>query len=98
MTLSDVIVLLHNAQAGFLHQRGEVLRAVHAAVAIGHGGEVERSARQAERTGFVLAVSGAQMYAFKVVQTSGKFKDGDQPWTATACVMSSAKKPDLANN
>lgn len=23
------------------------------------------------------------MYAFKVVQTSGKFKDGDQPWTAT---------------
>ncbi len=41
------------------------------------------SSLAAERTGFVLAVSGAQMYAFKVVQTSGKFKDGDQPWTAT---------------
>ncbi len=36
----------------------------------------------AERTGFVLAVSGAQMYAFKVVQTAGKFKEGDVPWTA----------------
>ncbi|MBK6513804.1 MAG: SDR family NAD(P)-dependent oxidoreductase [Polyangiaceae bacterium] len=34
-----------------------------------------------ERTGHVLAVSGAQMYAFKVVQTSGKFKDGDGVWT-----------------
>jgi len=39
------------------------------------------SPHAAERTGFVLAVSGAQMYAFKVVQTSGKFKDGDAPWT-----------------
>ena len=37
----------------------------------------------ADRTGHVLAVSGAQMYAFKVVQTAGKFKDGDQPWTAS---------------
>lgn len=35
----------------------------------------------AERTGYVLAVSGAQMYAFKVVQTPGKFKDGDGVWT-----------------
>ncbi|NUP08012.1 MAG: SDR family NAD(P)-dependent oxidoreductase [Polyangiaceae bacterium] len=34
-----------------------------------------------ERTGYVLAVSGAQMYAFKVVQTPGKFKDGDGVWT-----------------
>jgi NAD(P)-dependent dehydrogenase (short-subunit alcohol dehydrogenase family) len=36
----------------------------------------------ADRTGHVLAVAGAQMYAFKVVQTAGKFKDGDAPWTA----------------
>jgi len=35
-----------------------------------------------QRTGFVLAVSGAQMYAFKVVQTSGKFKEGAGVWTA----------------
>jgi NAD(P)-dependent dehydrogenase (short-subunit alcohol dehydrogenase family) len=34
------------------------------------------------RTGFVLAVAGAQMYAFKVVQTAGKFKDKNAPWTA----------------
>lgn len=34
------------------------------------------------RTGFVLAVAGAQMYAFKVVQTEGKFKDQNEPWTA----------------
>jgi NAD(P)-dependent dehydrogenase (short-subunit alcohol dehydrogenase family) len=36
----------------------------------------------AERTGVVLAVSGAQMYAFKVVQTAGRFKEGDGAWTA----------------
>mgnify|MGYP000892104088 CR=1 FL=1 len=35
----------------------------------------------AEKTGVVLAVSGAQMYAFKVVQTAGRFKDGDSAWT-----------------
>ncbi len=35
-----------------------------------------------DRTGFVLAVSGARMYAFKVIETRGKFKDGDAPWTA----------------
>jgi NAD(P)-dependent dehydrogenase (short-subunit alcohol dehydrogenase family) len=35
-----------------------------------------------ERAGVVLAVSGAQMYAFKVVQTAGRFKEGDGPWTA----------------
>jgi NAD(P)-dependent dehydrogenase (short-subunit alcohol dehydrogenase family) len=28
-----------------------------------------------DRTGYVLAVSGARMYAFKVVETPGKFKD-----------------------
>jgi NAD(P)-dependent dehydrogenase (short-subunit alcohol dehydrogenase family) len=28
-----------------------------------------------ERTGYVLAVAGARMYAFKVVETAGKFKD-----------------------
>jgi NAD(P)-dependent dehydrogenase (short-subunit alcohol dehydrogenase family) len=36
----------------------------------------------ADRTGYVLAVAGARMYAFKVVETSGKFKDADQGiWT-----------------
>lgn len=35
----------------------------------------------ADRTGHVLAVAGQQMYAFKVVQTAGKFKDGTAPWT-----------------
>lgn len=35
-----------------------------------------------DRTGYVLAVSGSQMYAFKVLQTSGRFKDGNDPWTA----------------
>lgn len=34
-----------------------------------------------EKTGVVLAVSGAQMYAFKVLQTAGRFKDGDGAWT-----------------
>jgi NAD(P)-dependent dehydrogenase (short-subunit alcohol dehydrogenase family) len=36
----------------------------------------------ADRTGHVLAVAGAQMYAFKVVQTAGKFKDENGVWTA----------------
>jgi NAD(P)-dependent dehydrogenase (short-subunit alcohol dehydrogenase family) len=35
-----------------------------------------------ERTGHVLAVAGSQMYAFKVVQTQGRFKDEGQAWTA----------------
>jgi NAD(P)-dependent dehydrogenase (short-subunit alcohol dehydrogenase family) len=35
-----------------------------------------------QRTGHVLAVSGAQVYAFKVVQTAGRFKEGHEPWTA----------------
>jgi len=36
----------------------------------------------ADRTGHVLAVAGQQMYIFKVVQSAGKFKDGQTPWTA----------------
>ena len=35
-----------------------------------------------ERTGHVLAAAGAQMYAYKVVQSAGKFKEADEPWTA----------------
>jgi NAD(P)-dependent dehydrogenase (short-subunit alcohol dehydrogenase family) len=35
------------------------------------------------RTGYVLAVAGARMYSFKVVETPGKFKEGDTTvWTA----------------
>jgi NAD(P)-dependent dehydrogenase (short-subunit alcohol dehydrogenase family) len=35
-----------------------------------------------ERTGYVLAVAGSRMYAFKVVETAGKFKDeGAGVWT-----------------
>lgn len=30
-----------------------------------------------DKTGHVLAVAGARMYAFKVVESAGKFKDGD---------------------
>jgi NAD(P)-dependent dehydrogenase (short-subunit alcohol dehydrogenase family) len=33
------------------------------------------SALCGDRTGYVLAVAGARMYAFKVVETAGKFKD-----------------------
>ena len=36
----------------------------------------------ADRTGHVLAVAGQQMYIFKVVQSTGKFKDGTDPWSA----------------
>jgi NAD(P)-dependent dehydrogenase (short-subunit alcohol dehydrogenase family) len=36
-----------------------------------------------DRTGHVLAVAGARLYAFKVVETSGRFKDEDRGvWTA----------------
>jgi len=35
-----------------------------------------------DRTGHVLAVAGAQMYVYKVVQSAGKFKDEDGVWTA----------------
>jgi NAD(P)-dependent dehydrogenase (short-subunit alcohol dehydrogenase family) len=37
----------------------------------------------ADRTGHVLAVAGARIYAFKVVETAGRFKEGDHGvWTA----------------
>jgi NAD(P)-dependent dehydrogenase (short-subunit alcohol dehydrogenase family) len=37
----------------------------------------------ADRTGHVLAVSGARLYAFKVIETPGKFKDeASGVWTA----------------
>lgn len=36
-----------------------------------------------DKTGYVLAVAGARMYAFKVVESAGKFKDGPEAvWTA----------------
>ena len=36
-----------------------------------------------DKTGHVLAVAGARLYAFKVIETAGKFKDADQGmWTA----------------
>jgi NAD(P)-dependent dehydrogenase (short-subunit alcohol dehydrogenase family) len=35
-----------------------------------------------EKTGHVLAVAGSQLYAFKVVQTSGRHKEGAEAWTA----------------
>ena len=35
-----------------------------------------------DRTGHVLAVSGSRMYAFKVIETKGRFKEGTDPWTA----------------
>lgn len=36
----------------------------------------------ADRSGHVLAVSGSRMYAYKVVEAKGKFKDGNEVWTA----------------
>ncbi len=36
----------------------------------------------ADRTGHVLAVAGARMYVFKVVESAGKFKDEHAAWTA----------------
>jgi NAD(P)-dependent dehydrogenase (short-subunit alcohol dehydrogenase family) len=36
----------------------------------------------ADRSGIVLAVAGAQMYVYKVVQSPGKFKDENGVWTA----------------
>jgi NAD(P)-dependent dehydrogenase (short-subunit alcohol dehydrogenase family) len=35
-----------------------------------------------DRTGHVLAVSGSRMYAFKVIETKGRFREGNDPWTA----------------
>ncbi len=41
------------------------------------------SALCGERTGHVLAIAGARVYAFKVVETSGRFKETDNGlWTA----------------
>ncbi len=34
-----------------------------------------------ERTGHVLAAAGARMYLYKVVESTGKFKDGNAAWT-----------------
>jgi NAD(P)-dependent dehydrogenase (short-subunit alcohol dehydrogenase family) len=36
----------------------------------------------ADRTGHVLAVSGSRMYAYKVVESRGTFKDDSAIWTA----------------
>ena len=36
----------------------------------------------ADRTGHVLAVAGARMYVYKVVESTGKFKDEHAAWTA----------------
>ncbi|MEM9693583.1 MAG: SDR family NAD(P)-dependent oxidoreductase [Myxococcota bacterium] len=35
-----------------------------------------------DKTGFVLAVSGSRVYAFKVVESRGAFKEEGEPWTA----------------
>jgi NAD(P)-dependent dehydrogenase (short-subunit alcohol dehydrogenase family) len=35
-----------------------------------------------DRTGHVLAVAGSRMYVFKVVESTGKFKDENAAWTA----------------
>lgn len=35
-----------------------------------------------DKTGHVLAVTGSQMFAYKVVQSAGKFKDEGAAWTA----------------
>lgn len=35
-----------------------------------------------DRTGHVLAVAGARMYAYKVIESEGSFKDDNEPWTA----------------
>jgi NAD(P)-dependent dehydrogenase (short-subunit alcohol dehydrogenase family) len=34
-----------------------------------------------ERTGHVLAVAGARTYLYKVVESPGRFKEGNEPWT-----------------
>lgn len=35
-----------------------------------------------ERTGFVLAVAGARMYAYRMLESDGKFKEDNQVWSA----------------
>jgi NAD(P)-dependent dehydrogenase (short-subunit alcohol dehydrogenase family) len=39
------------------------------------------SSLSGDKTGFVLAVAGSRVYAFKVIETNGKFKEGGAPWT-----------------
>lgn len=39
------------------------------------------SALSGDKTGFVIAVAGSRVYAFKVIETNGKFKEGGAPWT-----------------
>lgn len=39
------------------------------------------SDRCGERTGFVLGVAGAQVYAYRLVQTPGRFKEAGESWT-----------------
>jgi NAD(P)-dependent dehydrogenase (short-subunit alcohol dehydrogenase family) len=39
------------------------------------------SDRADERTGFVLGAAGAQLYGYRLVQTSGRFKEADATWT-----------------
>ncbi|MFO0548165.1 MAG: SDR family NAD(P)-dependent oxidoreductase [Polyangiaceae bacterium] len=38
------------------------------------------SALAKERTGAALAVSGAQLYSFKLAQSAGRFRDGNEVW------------------
>jgi NAD(P)-dependent dehydrogenase (short-subunit alcohol dehydrogenase family) len=41
------------------------------------------SSLSGDRTGHVLAIAGARVYAFKVVETPGRFKEADNGiWTA----------------
>jgi len=40
-----------------------------------------------DKTGHVVAVAGSQLYAFKILQTSGRFKDGGTPWTPEEIAM-----------
>ncbi len=39
------------------------------------------SSLSGDKTGYVLAVAGSRVYSFKVLETSGKFKEGGEPWT-----------------
>jgi NAD(P)-dependent dehydrogenase (short-subunit alcohol dehydrogenase family) len=60
-----------------MFQGTDTLGPEHAAAAIAF----LASDRVGERTGFVLGSAGAQLYAYKLVQTSGRFKDEGAPWT-----------------
>lgn len=39
------------------------------------------SERAGDRTGFVLGSAGAQLFAYKLTQTAGRFKEADSVWT-----------------